>query len=200
MFMKSDLKKKLSKVEGFKDPKISLEQYTTPPDLASDVVFTAYMQGDLDGKVLDLGTGTGVLAIGAALLGADVTAADKDPNALDQAQKNAADAGVDEDINFVQSDVKDLSGSFDTVLMNPPFSQHSDQGEVFWKVATSISDKVYSVTPASGRQGIKSFINSTNHRVVEQSEFRIDLPATYGFHTEESRETMVDFVITEDKK
>lgn len=195
--MKGQLRRKLSQVQGFQNPKISMEQYVTPPELASDVVFTAYMQEDLDGKTVDLGTGTGILAIGAALLGSDVVAVEKDEEALKIARENAERLGVGDMIEFVAGDVTDFGEACDTVLMNPPFSQHTSEGEKFWEVATSIAENVYSVSPSSGREGIKSFIDGSNHRVVEQSEFRIDLPATYGFHTEESRETLVDFVITE---
>lgn len=198
--MKSELRRKLSTLKGFSNPKISLEQYVTPPDLASDLVFTAYMQGDLEGEVVDLGTGTGILAIGVALTGSDVKAVEKDEDALEIAKNNAKSVGVFEKINFIQEDAEEFSGSFDTVLMNPPFSQHSEEGLKFWDKACSISNRVYSISPATGREGIKSFIKSSNHRVIEQSEFRIDLPATYGFHTEESRETLVDLIITEDKQ
>ena len=198
--MKSKLKEYMSKVEGFENPKISMEQYVTPPDLAADLVFTAYMQNDLEGKTVDLGTGTGILAIGVALLGEKVKAVEKDEEALNIAKENAEKLGVSELIDFVHKDVENFSEACDTVLMNPPFSQHTEEGLKFWSKACEISERVYSISPSTGREGIKSFINSSNHRVIDQSEFRIDLPATYGFHTEESRETLVDLIITEDKK
>ena len=198
--MKGELTRKLSKVEGFEDPKISMEQYVTPPDLAADLVFTAYMQNDLEGKVVDLGTGTGILAIGVALLGGKATAVEKDEEALKIAKNNAEKLGVSDLIDFVHSDVEEFSDECSTVLMNPPFSQHTEEGLKFWSKACEISERVYSISPATGREGIKSFIKSSNHRVIDQSEFRIDLPATYGFHTEESRETLVDLIITEDNK
>lgn len=198
--MKSELKRKLSQVKDFEDPRISLEQYVTPPALAADLVFTAYMNQDLNGKVLDLGTGTGIFAIGAALTGTEVKAVEKDPEALKIARENAEKIGVSENIDFVEKDVSEVTGDFDTVLMNPPFSQHSDEGLKFWAKAVSVAEKVYAVSPSTGREGIKSFIDSSNHRVLELEEFKVDLPATYGFHTQESRETKVDLIITEAKK
>ncbi|WP_414838148.1 METTL5 family protein [Candidatus Nanosalina sp. VS9-1] len=195
--MKAQLKRKLSQVEDFEDPKISMEQYVTPPHLAADLVFTAHMQGDLEGKVVDLGTGTGILAIGAALMGSKVIAVEKDEEALKIARENAKNLGVSEEIEFVHSGVEEFSEACNTVLMNPPFSQHSEEGLKFWEAATMISEKVYGISPESSREGIKSFIESSRHRVVEQLEYQIDLPATYGFHTKESRETLVDLIITE---
>ena len=195
--MKSDLKRKLSQIKDFEDPRISLEQYVTPPALATDLVFAAYMNQDLEGKVLDLGTGTGIFSIGAALTGAEVKAVEKDAEALEIARENSENLGVSDKIDFVEKDVTEFNGSYDTVLMNPPFSQHSEEGLKFWAKATELSDKVYAVSPSTGREGIKSFIASSNHKVVELEEFKVDLPATYGFHTQESRETRVDLIITE---
>jgi putative methylase len=195
--MKTELKKFLSKVKDFEEPKISLEQYLTPPALAADLVHSAEMQGDLDGKIIDLGTGTGIFAIGVALLGSEITAVEKDREALDIARRNAERIGVADKIDFVKKDVREVSGEYKTVLMNPPFSQHSDEGLEFWKKATEIGDKVYAVSPSTGREGIKSFIASYDHRVVELEEFKINLPATFGFHTQKNRETSVDLIITE---
>ncbi len=198
--MKSELKRKLSQVKDFENPRISLEQYVTPPALAADLIFTAYMNQDLEGKVLDLGTGTGIFAIGAALTGAEVTAVEKDAEALEIARENAEEIGVIDNIDFAEKDVSEVTGDYETVLMNPPFSQHSEEGLKFWAKAKELGEKVYAVSPSTGREGIKSFIDSSSHRVVELEEFKVDLPATYGFHTQESRETSIDLIITEAKK
>lgn len=194
--MKTELKKKLSQVKGFENPRISLEQYVTPPALAADLLHAAEMQGDLE-EVIDLGTGTGIFAIGAAILRADVTAVEKDEEALELAKENAEELGVEEEIEFVNKDIREVTGHWETVFMNPPFSQHTDLGMEFWAKATAIGRKVYAVSPATGREGIKSFIDSSNHRIVELENFTVDLPATYGFHTQESRETSIDLIITE---
>ena len=71
----------------FNQPKPELEQYATPPDLVIDIVKQAYSLGHLDGTVADLGCGTGRLAIGAALTGAEVTGYEIDMEALDLAKK-----------------------------------------------------------------------------------------------------------------
>ena len=61
----------LQQVEPFKDPKVQLEQYPTSPHLAARVIFTASeVYNDIvDKSVVDLGCGTGILAIAAQLLG-----------------------------------------------------------------------------------------------------------------------------------
>jgi ribosomal protein L11 methyltransferase len=71
-------------------------------------------------RVLDVGTGSGILAIAAARLGAaEVVATDIDDAALEAAQENAKRNGVAERIRFVKSDLlRKVAGKFDLVLAN----------------------------------------------------------------------------------
>jgi len=193
--MKNDLKRLLSKVTSFEDPKIKLEQYITPPELAADLVYTAYMQGDIENKkVADLGTGTAILAIGAAKLEAQVTAVEKEKKALKSGKKNAEKLNAD--IKFIEVDVEDFTGDFDTVLMNPPFSVHSEIGLTFWEKALKISNTIYGISPRGARDDIKNLVRKSKHKLEGVQEYNIGLPPSYGFHTEQNRETPVDLIIT----
>ena len=92
----------LEEVEDFSDPELELEQYQTPSPLAAEILHFAYMQGDLDDSVQDLGCGTGILAIGAKLLGArKVVGYDTDPKALEIAKINARKLGVEVEFVFI---------------------------------------------------------------------------------------------------
>jgi release factor glutamine methyltransferase len=72
------------------------------------------------GKVLDLGTGSGIQGITAALKGCDVTFADIDPKAVAAAKQNAKGNGVTG--RFVVSDLfARVEGRFDTIVFNPPY-------------------------------------------------------------------------------
>ncbi|MBC5792515.1 MAG: methyltransferase [Nanohaloarchaea archaeon] len=199
--MKSELIQKLSKIEDFEEPKVSLEQYLTPPELAADILHTAFMQEDIEGKeVLDLGTGTGILGIGAALLGADVKAVDKDKDALEIAEQNAEKLGMSEFISFEHLDIEEVEGEYDTVVMNPPFSVHSEIGIDFLKKAVDVSNVVYTVSHPGRRKAIKGFLENSNHSLEALEQYTVKLPATYGFHTEEARETEIDVIITRRNK
>ncbi|MBF0384185.1 MAG: 50S ribosomal protein L11 methyltransferase [Magnetococcales bacterium] len=74
-------------------------------------------QRDL-GHVLDMGTGSGVLAIGAVLLGAKrVTAVDNDPIAVETAIKNCQINRADSNISVILSE-RPPSGLFATIVAN----------------------------------------------------------------------------------
>ena len=109
----------LQQSPDFKVPKPELEQYATPTDIVIDIVKQAYSLGHLDGTVADLGCGTGRLAIGAALTGAEVTGYEIDMEALDLAKKYSDAQKLN--IKWVNSAIENIEKKYDTVLMNPPF-------------------------------------------------------------------------------
>jgi len=80
--------------------------------------------GNVEGKkVLDLGTGSGIFAISAALYGAsEVVGVDINPRAIEMAKENAARAGVS--IDFRQGSYFNVlreGEKFDVIISNPPF-------------------------------------------------------------------------------
>jgi release factor glutamine methyltransferase len=76
------------------------------------------------GRVLDMGTGSGIQAVTAAekTIVTHVVAVDINPEALKAARRRAAEAGVLTKITFVQSDLfEKVEGSFDWILFNAPY-------------------------------------------------------------------------------
>ncbi|MBN2645845.1 MAG: 50S ribosomal protein L11 methyltransferase [Desulfuromonadaceae bacterium] len=70
-------------------------------------------------RVLDVGTGSGILAIAAAALGAEfVLACDIDPVACDTARENAAVNAVVDRVQVTQDDLSLLPGDFDVIVAN----------------------------------------------------------------------------------
>jgi release factor glutamine methyltransferase len=73
-------------------------------------------------RVLDVGTGTGAIALAVKSERPDATvvAADRSPEALELARENAALLGLD--LTFVETDlVQGIEGSFALVASNPPY-------------------------------------------------------------------------------
>jgi len=89
------------------------EAFTTPP-AAELVAFAGVAPGE---TVLDVGCGTGVVAVTAARAGAKVRGLDLTPGLLERARHNAALARVE--VDFTEGDVESLpyaDGTFDVVL------------------------------------------------------------------------------------
>jgi putative methylase len=85
-----------------------LEQYPTSAQLTASVVFTALQNGDLGPGLtaLDLGCGTGMLALGCALVECDhVFAVDCDEEALKIAKGNVIDLELDDSFDFLVAKV-----------------------------------------------------------------------------------------------
>ncbi|MCX4362338.1 MAG: peptide chain release factor N(5)-glutamine methyltransferase [Clostridia bacterium] len=83
---------------------------------------------DVCGKVLDICTGSGCIAIAVAKeKGCEVIASDVSSEALAVAEQNAQANGVNEKIKFVQSDMfGDIDGEFDVIVSNPPYIPSGD--------------------------------------------------------------------------
>jgi release factor glutamine methyltransferase len=84
-------------------------------------------------RVLDLGTGSGNLAVTIAHqhLGAEVTAVDMSPEALELARRNAERHGVEGRLRLLQGDLfASLSPGevFDFIVSNPPYIPHEEIG------------------------------------------------------------------------
>ena len=146
---KKHLEMILENVPKHPNPKVDLEQYSTPATIAADLVWNAYGLGDIDGmNILDLGCGTGIFAIASSLMGASHSLGvdiDEESIALAKIAQNSISEEHDIDIantNFIVGDINsfnsisDLLNStdnndinnnlislnkFDTLIQNPPF-------------------------------------------------------------------------------
>jgi len=75
-------------------------------------------------KILDIGTGAGIVAILLAkkITDADVLALDVSPLALQIGQRNAIQNDLDKRIRFIESDIfSSVKGKFDMIVSNPPY-------------------------------------------------------------------------------
>jgi len=74
--------------------------------------------------VLDVGCGSGVLSIAAALLGATVTAVDIDPAAVEATTANSSANGCSDLITVSPGSAGDVTGTFDVVVANVTIDIH----------------------------------------------------------------------------
>ncbi len=175
----------LSAIKGFKEPKVSVEQYMTDSEIAATVLWDAYMKGDVNGKVIvDLGCGTGILGIGAMLLGAaKVYFVESESSAMDIAKENVKNIESEGSAEFFCIDVKEFDKRVDTVIMNPPFgvkSEHSDRK--FLGKAFEIGDVVYSFHKSETKNFVEAFAKDNNFKITQVIDFEFPLKATMKFH------------------
>ncbi len=162
-----------------------LEQYTLPGDVAADIVMTAYRFGDIyKKKVADLGCGSGILGIGALLLGAlSVTFVDCDRDAIHLAKQNTAQATKGLKVGeqtFICSPIHNVTLRVDTVVENPPFGTKRKGADVqFLKKATEIAPVVYSLHK---RKNTTFLAQKTPYMLTHVKEMRVPLFRRYPFH------------------
>ncbi|CAK8723525.1 MAG: [LSU ribosomal protein L11P]-lysine N-methyltransferase [Candidatus Electronema aureum] len=86
--------------------------------LALGLIQSCFQDG-LPQKVLDVGTGTGILAMAATLFGAkEVTAIDNDPEAVTVAVENVTRNQLADRIAISATDLTEITGSFDLICAN----------------------------------------------------------------------------------
>ena len=203
---KLDLEKAIAKIKLHPSPKAFLEQYTISPEVAAEILYiAAYTYNDvIDKTVIDLGCGTGRLAIASALLGArEVVGVDIDKVAVREAKKNGEEANVNEKIQWIVADIDVVRGAFDTVLQNPSFGVQKRRADrKFLEKSLELGRRIYSLHKGgkSNREFIKTFIEKRGGRVTGIFAMKMDITRLFEFHTRRRHSFMVDLYRVEEKK
>ena len=146
-----------------------------------------------DARVLDLGTGTGAiaLALGSERYGWDVTGSDAASAAVELARRNGRSLGLP-GVTFVESDwFRDLGpGRWDLIVSNPPYvaegDEHLEQGDLRFEPHAAL------VAGADGLDAIRLIAREAPDRInpwgwllvehgYEQAEAVVDLLGEAGF-------------------
>ena len=183
---KSRLAIVLSGLEAFHEPKMGQEQYATDGEVGASVLWNAYLLGDIEGKVIDdLGCGTGILGIGALLLGANqVCFIDSDEKALETAKINVSKVKSESsNAKFICEDIEKLNIKADTVVQNPPFGTKVRHSDIFFlEKALKIAPVVYSFHKSETKAFLERFSTRNNAKITHIWNFRFPLKATFSFH------------------
>ena len=186
---KKHLEMAIQKVPKHPNPKVDIEQYSTPATIAADLLWNAYSLGDIaDKKVMDLGCGTGIFAIASKLLGAaSAIGVDIDKDSTDLASSYCGD------VDFICSDICDLENDFDvdTIFQNPPFGSQKNAKKgadlKFISKAIELSPKVlYSFHMASTEEFLISYFEKNDLEITHIFRYNFPIPKIYEFHTRES--------------
>jgi len=219
---KLELEMLLSQIAPHPSPKPSLEQYTIPADVAATMLhIAAYAYRDIVGKtVLDLGCGTGRLALGAAFLGAkQVVGVDIDRDVVKVAFENSARTDLKEKVQWITGDIDAIHGNFDTVLQNPPFGvQRRKADRKFLEKALETGRVIYSlhkcpdedeafikklkaskisVTPVTPSPFLEKFIERRGGKTKAVYAMVMTIPHMFSFHTKRKHEFVVNLFVIE---
>jgi putative methylase len=219
---KLELEILLSQIKPHPSPKPNLEQYTIPADVAATILYTAaYTHGGIvDKTVLDLGCGTGRLALGAAFLGAkQVVGVDIDRDAVEVAFENSVRTDLKEKVQWIAGDIDTIHGSFDAVLQNPPFGvQKRKADRKFLEKALETGKIIYSlhkspekdntlikklkasktnIVPVAPPPFLKNFIEERGGKIKAVYAMAMTIPHMFSFHTKRKHEFIADLFVIE---
>jgi putative methylase len=209
----------LAQIPPHPSPRPGLEQYTIPVDIAATMLYlAAYTYGDIVGKkILDLGCGTGRLALGAAFLGAkQVVGIDLDKGAVRVASEISVKAELKERMRWIIGDITAIRGDFDTVLQNPPFGVQKPKADTtFLEKALKTGKTIYSLhkhleknalqkrirlnesiaTPIAPPPFFKKFVDKRRGKIRSAYAMVMTIPRMFDFHTKRRHKFIVDLLV-----
>lgn len=186
-------------------PKPSLEQYTITGNLAAEIINLACLHGDIKDKVVfDFGTGSGRLAIGAAIFGAKlVVGIDIDKNVIRAAKENLKrhESYVSKKlpVHFVICDIRNWFAKADTIIQNPPFgiqTRHADR--IFLEAALRCGKRIYTLHKngyKKTREFIKKFVEGKGGKIEQILKYKFSIPYMFKFHEKPKISYDVDLYI-----
>ena len=195
----------LSQLREPEFPKPNLEQYTITGNLASQILNLTYLHGDIKDKIVfDFGTGSGRLAIGAAMLGAKaVVGVDIDKSVIKIAKENLKQheeyLSKKLPVHFAICDIKNWFAKADTVIQNPPFgiqTRHADR--LFLEAALRSGKRIYTLHKngyKKTREFITKFVEDRGGEIEQIIKFKFSIPYMFKFHKKPKVSYKVDLYI-----
>ena len=179
----------LEKVPKHPNPKVELEQYSTPSTIAADLVWNAYGLGDIDNmSVLDLGCGTGIFAIASSLMGASYSLGvdiDDESIALAKITQNSISEEHDIDItntNFIVGDINSFNSINDLLNERNPVN-NDNNSKSFNRFDTLIQNPPFGAQAKGSRHADRKFM-----------EFAVNsADVIYSFHMKNTEEFVIDY-------
>ena len=179
----------LSKLEGINEKNLELEQYQTEGELAARWIADILAFNDIfEGcKVADLGSGNGILGIGAVLAGAEsFILFEIDENSCSVCKTNLESLDLEERVTISRTRIgydRIDSADFDLVITNPPWGrQQFGADRPFLEEIQSIGVSAHLMHSAEATH-VEKFFNEYGWGVERYGECDFTLPAAYGHHS-----------------
>lgn len=189
----------LSKLLSFSNPNQRLEQYSSDGDSAAALLWQVFIDGNIKDKyVIDMGCGTGILGIGALLLGAKhVEFIDIDASVNIRLKENFKILTDNWEIDIAgkwmftnanvascPAEINSEKRSQSTVISNPPFGtrvKHADK--TFLEAAMKRAKNIYSMHKSSTDVFVRSFARDNTLKILWDEKISFQLKNTMPGHT-----------------
>jgi predicted RNA methylase len=188
---KKELEIKLSFIKDFLDKKPSLEQYTTPSKNAADLLWTAYMNDDIEDKIIiDAGCGNGILGIGALMLGAKkVIFLDIDKRAVKTTNETLTELRFN-NFEAINSNIFDYHEKAEVLITNPPFGvQKPGSDKDFLMKCSQLADTIYLVYKGNGLKILQKLFPDKNIKLIKND--KLILKKQFTYHTQNKARTKI---------
>ena len=131
-----------------------------------------YVKKLVSGKVLDMGTGSGILAVAAAEKGCDVVAVDIDEECVEFVRKKG--------IKAVVSDLfSSISSKFDWIIFNPPYLPEDVREDEESKLVTAGGKKGHEIIERFLSE-VGDYLNDGGRILIVFSSLSGDIPGIIG--------------------
>ncbi|MEB3779861.1 MAG: METTL5 family protein [Desulfurococcales archaeon] len=190
-------------VPPIRSPILSLEQYTTPGDIAAKIALHAKLSGALDEAVVaDLGAGTCRLIVPLLILGASKGyAIDVDERLAYECLNASRILNIGDKLIYIISRIKDEMGplrdSVDLVVVNPPFGvwRRGADWEMLSYALYLNPERVYAILKSGNIEYHTRMARKRGYeaRVLWSEDFPI--PASMERHRSRIRWIKVDIVL-----
>lgn len=179
----------LSRIKVFENPDVQLEQYATDSNIAADLLWNAFLEGDVEGKVIaDLGCGPGIFGLGSLVLGAkEVHFVDIDKSTIDIAKGNLklleSLLGRKFKAKFHNINVADFRKKCDVIIENPPFGvKETHHDKLFLLQAMNLAPVVYSFHKRSTASFVESIFHDNGFRIKRVWSYHFPIKHLFWFH------------------
>lgn len=189
---KKELELFLERIPKYRGWRRNLEQYETPPNIASHVLWLAFIRGDIYLKnIAEPGCGTGVFSIGALALGASRSIClDIDNDILKHTYGVIQNyfRNLSHRLLLVGSDVRDIEMfGVDTVIMNPPFGvyrRNRGLDLLFLRRAMGMACSIYSLHKYSPmfEKIVNDLAGSMGFKITYSERLKFPIPMMYPTH------------------
>jgi release factor glutamine methyltransferase len=147
-----------------------------------------HVESLVSGNVLDMGTGSGIQAVTAAMkLDVDsVLAVDINPYAIREAEERVCDAGVSGKLSFLRSDLFDeVKGRYDWIIFNSPYlPPEGEADEHAWAGGAGLIERFLSEARDHLELGGSILLIYSNLSEPDLSGFEVELLEEIGLFFE----------------